>query len=148
MRRRKVMSLIGFGFLPAIAGCGKSGLTLTVVMYSYLDRPIFEINLNGEPLGAANAYGTTSMVTGVSVVMGEQKLSLTLGGPEGMPRNGETVAVKNRAVIKASDIPSRTHYMGLYLYPDDTAEFTFGEFMPGHSTRGEVLMKSVRANGR
>ena len=154
MMRRRVIFFGGLGFIQTLAGCEKGGffvrkeITLTVVMYSFLDRPIFDILLNGRDLGVASAYGTTSMVTGVTVPMGEQNFSWRLDGPKGQPRNGETVTLKNKVIIKPSDIPSNTAYMGLYLYPDDTAEFIFTEFMPGHSIRGEGIMRKVEENGR
>jgi hypothetical protein len=150
-RRRLFLNLVGLSLLQPLAACGKSGIlmkkeiTFTVVMYSFLDRPIFEIILNDSDIGAANSYGTTSMVTGIKVPMGEQKLNWTLGGPEGMPRNDEVVKLKNKVVINPSDIPSGSYYMGVYLYPDDTAEFTFTEFMPGqkNTIRGNEIMKKL-----
>ena len=147
--RRLLLNLVGLSLLQALAACGKSGnllkneITLTVVMYSYLDRPIFDIKLNEEPLGAANAFGTTSMVTGVTVPMGKQKLVWTLDGPEGKAGNGDVAANKNNLVISANAIPAHSDYMGLYLYPDNTAEITFHQYMPGHSARGEALMKAA-----
>lgn len=151
--RRLVLNLLGMGLMQTLAGCGEDGVfagkakTLTVVMYSYLDRPIFDIKLNDEPLGAANAYGTTSMVTGVTVHIGKQILVWTLGGPEGKPGNGEVVTLKNDIAISADAIPGNSAYMGLYLYPGDTAEFTFERYMPGHSARGEVLMTAAGKSG-
>lgn len=147
--RRLLLNLIGLSLSQPLASCGKSGnlmnnaMTFTVVMYSYFDRPIFEIKLNNESLGAANSYGTTSMVTGVTVPMGKQKLVWTLGGPEGKTGNGDVVANKNDLAISASTIPARSAYLGLYLYPDNTAEITFEQYMPGHTARGEALMKAA-----
>lgn len=147
--RRLLLNLLGLSLLQPLAACGKSGklvkneITITVVMYSYLDRPIFDIKLNDEPLGAANAFGTTSMVTGVIVPMGKQKLVWTLGGPEGKAGNGEVVANKNNVAVSAGTIPAHSDYMGLYLYPDYTAEITFHQYMPGHTARGEALMKAA-----
>jgi hypothetical protein len=148
-QRRLILNLVGLSLLQPLAACGKSGIimkkeiTITVVLYSFLDRPIFDIHLNGSDIGVSGPYGTTSMVTGVEVPMGEQKLTWRLGGPKGRPRNGETVALKNKVVISPSDIPSGAHYMGVCLYPDDTAEFSFSEFMPEYSVRGEAIMKDL-----
>jgi hypothetical protein len=147
LRRRFVLNLAGLSLLSSLAACSKSGIfigkeiSITVVMYSFLDRPIFEIHLDGSDIGGANSFGTTSMVTGVAVTMGEQKLSWRLDGPKGKPRNGETVALKNRVIINPHDIPRAAQYMGVYLYPDDTAEFVFTEFMPGRE--GTVRSKAI-----
>jgi hypothetical protein len=126
----------------------KNEIIVTVVMYSFLDRPIFDILLNGFVLGAANKFGTTSMVTGIVIPIGEQKLSWTLGGPEGMHRNGEIDTIKNRVFVKSDDVPVHTEYMGVFLYPDNTAEFSFSEFMPTESNRGNEILKSHELHGR
>ena len=153
-RRRAVFGLIGLSLLHPLAACGKSKkpikseIEIDVVMYSFLDRHIFNIYLNGETLGVASKYGSTSVVTGVTVPMGEQKLSWRLDGPKGMARNGETVNMKNKVILKASDIPTNAHYMGVYLYPDETVEFTFSEYMPGNSKRGEAIFEELEKNGR
>ncbi len=125
----------------------KSEIQIDVVLYSFLDRHIFNIYLNGETLGVASKFGSTSVVTGVTVPMGEQKLSWRLDGPKGMARNGETVIMKNKVILKASDIPGNAHYMGVYLYPDETVEFTFTEYMPRNSARGEAIFEALKKNG-
>jgi hypothetical protein len=148
LRRRLLLNLAGLSLVP-LAACGKSGtffstaINLTVVMYSYLDRPIFAITFNDEALGAAGPYGTTSMVTGVTVPMGKQKLVWTVDGPEGRPGNGDVFSLKNNVVISAEAIPAHSDYLGLYLYPDNTAEITFHHYMPGHTPRGEALRKAA-----
>jgi len=65
-------------------------------MFSNLDRPIGNIIFNGQDLGVMNRYGTTGLVTGVRIPFGVQTLIWMLDGPQGMPRNGEHVAMKNR----------------------------------------------------
>ena len=149
--RRKVISFAGLAFLQTLAGCGKGGIfatkeiAITVVLYSFLDRSIFKILLNGIDLGTTSAHGTTSMVGGVTVPMGEQKLNWTLDGPKGKARNGEVVSLKNNVVISASDILSNADYMGIYLYPDESAEFIFAEYMPRRTgtVRAEKLIKEL-----
>lgn len=117
-------------------------IVLNVVMYSNLDRPIHDIIFNGTDLGVANKYGGTGTITGVRIPFGKQTLRWDLGGPEGMARNGERVQVKNTIVITREQIPPGTRYIGLHLYPDDTAEITFAEFIPERTTRG----KQIRSN--
>lgn len=146
--RRSVVILIGLGLMMPLAACGKGGkimsgeTVLDVVMYSNLDRQIHDIIFNGTDLGVTNSYGTTGTVTGVRIPFGIQKLTWTLGGPKGMARNGEKIQVKNAILISSQQIPNNAHYIGLNLYPDDTAEITFGESIPERTPRG----KNIRAN--
>jgi hypothetical protein len=50
----------------------KDDIVLSVVLYSYLDRPIFDVMLNGSGIGGANAYGGNGMITGIRVPFGKQ----------------------------------------------------------------------------
>ena len=113
---------------------------LNVVMYSNLDRPIHDIIFNGSDLGVATKFGGTGTITGVRSPFGHQTLTWTLGGPEGMARNGEIAKVKNKLAISPEQIPSGTRYIGLHLYLDDTAEVTFAEFIPERTARGEKIL--------
>jgi hypothetical protein len=153
-RRRVVFNLISLTLLHPLVACGKGGkpmkseIGIDVVLYSFLDRHIFDIYLNDETLGGASKYGSTSVVTDVTVPMGEQRLSWRLDGPKGMARNGETVKMKNKVVLKATDIPGNATYMGVYIYPDETVEFTFTEYMPRNSARGESILEELKKNGK
>ena len=154
LRRRLVFNLVGLSVLHPLAACGKSGkrmkssIGIDVVVFSLLDRPILDIYLNDEDLGIAGKYGSTSVVTGVHVPMGEQALSWRLDGPPKTPRNGDTVHMKNRVILTASAIPSDATYMAIHIYPDDTAEFSFTKFMPDLSARGEAILEAVEKNAR
>jgi hypothetical protein len=154
IRRRAVFNLISLSLLHPLVACGKSGtpmkseIGIDVVLYSFLDRHIFDIYLNDETLGAASKYGSTSVVSGVTVPMGEQNLSWRLDGPKGMARNGDTVKMKSKVFLKASDIPKNATYMGIYIYSDDTVEFAFTEYMPRNSVRGEAIFEELKKNGQ
>ena len=111
-------------------------------MYSNLARPIHDIIFNGNDLGVANRFGGTGTITGVLIPFGIQKLWWHLGGPDGMPRNGELVTMKSNLVILPDQIPLGTRYLGLHLYPDDTAEVTFAHFIPERSERGKKIRSS------
>jgi hypothetical protein len=146
--RRLAMNLIGLSLLMPLTACGQGEkrmqkeTVLNVVMYSNLDRPIYDIIFNGTDLGVANKYGGTGTITGVRIPFGNQSLSWNLDGPEGTPRNGEKVKVKNNLVISADQIPPDTRYIGLHVYPDDTAEVTFAEFIPERTARGKQIRAS------
>lgn len=144
--RRITMNAIGLSLMIPLAACGQGGrkmqneAVLNVVMYSYLDRVITDIIFNGTDLGVANKYGGTGTMTGVRIPFGMQSLKWTLDGPEGMARNGETVKMKNKLVVSPEQIPPGTRYVGLHLYPDDTAEITFAEFIPERTPRGTKIL--------
>jgi hypothetical protein len=141
--RRVAASLIGMALLlPLIArgnGVATKETVLSVVMYSALDRPIYGIIFNGTDLGVANKFGGTGIITDVRIPFGIQELTWILDGPEGAPRNGKRVTMKNKIVISPEQIPVGTRYIGLNVYPDDTAEVTFSEFMPERSSRGKEI---------
>ncbi|MBT2791050.1 hypothetical protein [Paraburkholderia strydomiana] len=117
----------------------KADIVLSVVLYSYLDRPIFDVMLNGSGIGGANSYGTNGMITGIRVPFGKQGLTWRLDGPPGMARNGETVAMKNSINLVAEQIPADAHYLAVNIYPDDTAEFVFDESIPDTTPRGKII---------
>lgn len=153
LSRRLVTRMLGFGLMMPLAACGqgekkmRKEIVLNVEMYSYLDRVIIDIIFNGTDLGVMNKYGGTGTITGVRIPFGAQALKWTLDGPKGTPRNGEHVAVKNKLYISAEQIPPRTRYLGLHLYPDDTAEITFAEFIPERTARGEKIIAESDKHG-
>lgn len=122
----------------------KAEVFLNVVAYNFLGRPILDILFNGEDLGVAGPFGLTGTITGVRVPFGVQKLTWRLDGSEDMPRLGETVTAKNQLVVREQDITPDTRYIGLHLYPDETAEITFAQFIPELTARGEAMMKKKR----
>lgn len=144
--RRSIIRLIGIGLMMPLVACGQEGkkmhkeIVLNVEMNSYVDRAISNIIFNGTDLGVMNKHGGTGTIIGVRIPFGIQSLKWTLGGPDGTPRNGEVVTMKNQLVISPSQIPAGTRYLGLHLYPDDTAEITFSEFIPETTARGEKIL--------
>ncbi|MBT2791055.1 hypothetical protein [Paraburkholderia strydomiana] len=125
----------------------KDDIVLSVVLYSYLDRPIFDVMLNGSGIGGANAYGGNGMITGIRVPFGKQGLTWRLGGPRGMVRNGETVAMKNSINLVAEQIPADAHYLAVNIYPDDTVEFVFDRYIPDRTPRGDQIIDRSERHG-
>jgi len=131
--------------MTSLAACARDDeksridTVLDVEMFSNLDRPISDIMFNGTDLGVMNKYGGTGLITGVRIPFGLQTLTWTLGGPDGTPRNGEHVSIKNSMVITPEQIPQGARYLGLHLYPDDTAEVTFSASMPERTARGKAI---------
>lgn len=59
-----------------------------------------------------------------------------------MARNGESRKMKNKLMIVPSQIPPGTRYVGVHLYPDDTAEVTFSAHIPERTKRGEKIISA------
>ena len=144
--RRKVLSnMLALGLFVPLFACGeekqqgslftKKKIVLDVVLYSYLNRPIFDIHLNGIDLGVANSYGGTGIISGVSIPLGAQTLTWRDAG------SGETFAVKNSLNLSPNQISPSVHYLDIHIYPDRTAEFTLSEHMPETTSRGHHIIE-------
>jgi len=155
--RRSTTRLLILSLLYPMAACEAAGnrqglfmkneIVLDVVIYSYLARPIFDIYLNNIDLGVTNSYGGTGIITGVTIPLGPQTLTWRLGGPRNMEGNGETVTAKNSLTLTTNKIPPGTHYLGVHIYPDETAELTFAQHMPDTTPRGDKIL-GERNNGK
>ena len=111
---------------------------LDVEMFSYVDRVIVDIIFDGTDLGVMNKYGGTGLITGVRIPFGDQTLTYTLGGPEGVIR--ENKKIRNTLAVSPGQISKDAQYAGLHLYPDNTAEIIFSESMPERTVRGRTIM--------
>lgn len=112
-------------------------LLFDVNLHSYLDRPIFDVYLNGKHIGVASGQphrGAGGLITGVEVPLGPQTVTWRLGGPEGMPGNGEMVKAINQPILK---VPADNMiYLGVHIYPDNTVELIPESGWPEKSPRG------------
>jgi hypothetical protein len=108
-----------------------------VSTFDYLSRPIFEIKLNGIEVGS----GGGALMTGVAVPLGPQVVTWRLGGPEGMPDNGNTVKATNQPVLLRPDAKQR--YLGVHVYPDNTVELVPHAFWPEKTARGEEINRQL-----
>ena len=114
-----------------------------VMLVSYLERPIFDVYLNGQDIGVFGVlgdgpyHGGGALMTGVAVPLGPQVVTWRLGGPEGMPGNGDTVKSANQPVLQRPD-PKLT-YLGVHIYPDNTVELVPEPYWPEKTARGEEI---------
>ena len=120
---------------------GEAGQTVyfDVAGYDYLDRPIFEILLNGIEIGSGGA-----LMTGVRVKLGPQTITWRLGGPKGMPGNGDTVKAANIPELKSFNPEFR--YLGVHIYPDNTVELIPERFWPEKTPKGEAINRAREQN--
>ena len=119
-----------------------------VSLFSYLDRPIFDVLLNGKDIGGTLARGfngANSSMIGERITLGPQVISWRLSGPGGMPRNGETVRAKNTPTL--SEIPKGVTWIAVHVYADDTVEITFSKGAGSElsSERGAKIIEAWRA---
>lgn len=114
-------------------------VNLDVVLFSYLDRPIFDVYLNRTDIGVAGPwpYSGRGTMSGIHIPFGAQKITWRLGGPEGMARNGETVDAKNLPELQ--NVPHSAVFLGVHIYPDDAVELIPSEHFPEVSARGQAL---------
>jgi hypothetical protein len=136
-RRTICGAALGLIFLSA---CEEKPMTVTldVVLFSYLNRPIFDVFVGKTDIGVAGPwpYSGRGSMSGVQLPLGPQKITWRLGGPEGMPRNGDTVTAKNIPELKA--VPRETVFLGVHIYADDTVELIVSQHFPELSAKGQA----------
>lgn len=124
-------------------------VSFDVVVFSYVNRPIFDVLANGRLVaGALSAHGGgQSLMTGVTFPIGPQTVTWRLDGPEGMVGNGDTVAAVNQPVL-AHPKPEQS-YLGIHIYPDGVVEFVPSDGWPDATERGEAISRAAgAANGK
>jgi hypothetical protein len=136
MSRRHFLGAVAV--LPAANFCEARPMKarLNVILYSYLNRPIFDVYIDGKVGTSSDAYPSTGggMITGVPFDLGPKTVTWRLDGSEGMPRIGETVTNKNP--LRLDTVVQGAKYLGVHIYPDDTVELTTSIGIPGRSARG------------
>lgn len=118
-------------------------VTLDVVLFSYLDRPIFDVFTNGKAGQGSGVYPETGggTISGVQLKLGFQKITWRYTD------TGETIIAKNFPELK--NVPAKSRYLAIYIYPDNTVELLTSQYYPGTSTRGEVEIEKMRIrNGK
>jgi hypothetical protein len=147
-RRTACTATLGLLLLSA---CEAKPMTvnLDVVLFSYIDRPIFDAFINGK--AGSGSHGMPAVgggtIAGVAIPLGLQKVTWVLDGPAGMARNGDKVTAKNSLELK--DVPQGHRYLAIHIYPDDTVELVTSLHYPRPSERGEVeLAKWEKKNGK
>jgi hypothetical protein len=150
---RRTVCTAGLGLL-LLSACEAKPMTvyLNISLISYLDRPIFDVFMNGVDFGVAppqGFYGSNAIMLGQPITLGSQKVTWRLGGPEGMPRNGETVTAKNTPDLTV--IPPGVKWLALHVYDDDTVELAFSKGSPDEleTARGKKIIEAwEKKNGK
>jgi hypothetical protein len=157
IRRQILCSLASLSLLsPLVAygeGTRKGSLFMSkqvvvdVVVFNYLDIPIFDVYLDGKMIGGSaslseSPYGQFSTVAGVSIPLGPQTLTWRDAG------SGKTFTVKNAPTLTAEKIPPNARSLGVHIYPDNTAELIFSKDALEQSKRGLGYAKGFQKNGK
>ena len=111
-------------------------VTLDIVFFNYLDRPIFDAFVDGKGGDSSYPYPETggSTITGVTLSTGPKKVTWRLDGPTGAARNGETVTAKNTPVLP--DVSGGARYLAVHIYPDETVELVVTRHYPRATEKG------------
>ena len=134
--RRLFIASLGSLFFISACEAKSMKIVLNIVVFSYWNRPIFEVNIDGKGDEASAAYPNTGngVTAGVSLALGPKKVTWRLGGPEGLPRNGDTLVNKNR--LELVDVVPGAQYLGIHIYPDETVELSTSVGRPEPSANG------------
>lgn len=147
--RRLRLVLAGIGALVLLTSCMQQtdslpaqGKTMNdskkevayfdVVLFSYLDYPIFDVYLNGIDIGVASPFGGGGgLMTGVAVPLRAQEISWRDAG------KGDTKKANNQPIL-TQQVP-KMKYLGVYIYPDNTVEIQPSQYWPETTVRGNEL---------
>ncbi|WP_027865198.1 hypothetical protein [Massilia alkalitolerans] len=121
---------------------------MNISLFSYLDRPIFDVDMNGTDFMSAlehSFYGSNAVMVEQMITLGPQIVTWRLDGPEGMPRNGETVRARNIPIL--NEIPSGVTWLALHIYDDETVEIKLskGSKFELETERGRKIIDAWRA---
>jgi hypothetical protein len=146
IRRRFV---IGAGLSLFFSACKekKMKMFLNISLFSYLDRPIFDVIMNGTDFGGAlehSFYGSNAVMIDQPIALGKQMVTWRLDGPEGAPGNGDTVIAKNVPLLQ--EIPKEIKSLGLHIYADNTVEIILSRGLRAEqqSERGRKIVQEWR----
>jgi hypothetical protein len=119
---------------------------LNISMISYLDRPIFDVFMNGTDFGEAppqGFYGSNAIMLSQPITLGPQKVTWRFAD------TGETVVAKNTPQLK--EIPPSVKWLALHIYDDDTVELAFSKGSPDEleTARGKKIVEAwEKKNGK
>jgi hypothetical protein len=115
----------------ALTSCGVSAMDMNVVVFNYWPRPMADVYVDGQHVGAGfGAFGPGGTGGSIScchkVKAGEVKVDWMLDGPSTDPLTGTTKSV----VTRLSAIKPGAKYLGVYLYPDGTVALDTAKGIP------------------
>lgn len=119
-------------------------VTLDVVTFNYLNRPIYDVFIDGKAGDSSTAYPATggSTITGVRLALGPKVVTWKLDGKRGTPRNGETVSAKNAPQL--TEVPGDAVFLAVHIYPDETVELIPSRHYPRKTEKGIAMASAAQ----
>lgn len=123
-------------------------VVLNVVVFNYMERPIFDIQVDGKVNAASGAYPFTgkSNTVGVKFMLGPKIVTWKLDGPQNTPRNGETVRSRNK--LELNDVVGGAKYLSVHIYQDETVDLMTSVYFPQISPRQLESSKMDKSHAR
>ena len=137
-RRSHVLSCWRRFFSRSVDEAVKKHVVLDMVVFSYLNRPIIDVTVDGSGGLVSGAYPETGKTTlcGVKFFLGAKSVTWRIDGPKGAARNGELVENKNPVVLEQTQPGAR--YLAVHIYSDSTVELSTSIHFPDRTSRGEA----------
>ena len=136
------MFCVGAG-MTALVGCEAKPKTvsLDLVLFNYLDRPIFDVFVSGNGGHSTGVYPQTGggTITGIQLLVGPQKVTWRYSD------TGKKVTAKNTPELQ--DVPREAVFLAVHIYPDDTVELVPSQHYPRPSSRGEEETSKMESKG-
>lgn len=137
---RRTVCTAALGLL-LLSACEAKPMTvyLNISIFSYLDRPIFDVYMNKTDFMGASAhafYGSNGVMLSQPITLGPQKVTWRFAD------SGETVTAKNTPELSA--IPPGVKWIALHIYADDTVELAFSKGTPDElsTVRGQKIIEA------
>ncbi|MEH6434568.1 hypothetical protein V7778_05835 [Massilia sp. DD77] len=143
LRRLLFVTAAAFPILSACKTTPKT-VTLDVVCFNYLERPIFEIFIDNKAGDSSNPYPATggSTISGVRLALGPKRVTWRLDGPAGSPGNGETVVARNMPVL--ANVAPDAEFLAIHIYPDETVELIPSRHYPRATEKGRIMASAAQ----
>jgi hypothetical protein len=115
----------------ALTSCGVNAMDLNVVVFNYWPRPMADVYVDGQHVGAGfGAFGPGGTGGSIScchsVKSGPVKVDWMLDGPPGDPLTGKTMS----ASTSLKEIKAGAKYLAVYLYADGTVALDTAKGIP------------------
>lgn len=143
----KRLHMLGIAaLLLTLLGCKTRPRTVTldIVTFNYLNRPIYDVFIDGKSGDSSTAYPATggSTITGVKLKLGPKQVIWKLSGKRGTPRNGETVTARN--ALQLDDVPRDAAFLAVHIYPDETVELLTSRHYPRATKKGIAMATTAQ----
>lgn len=140
---RRVSGMLAIVFSLCACSSTRRVVSLDVVTFNYLNRPIHDVFIDGKSGDSSTAYPQTggSTISGVKLRLGPKLVTWKLDGKRGTPRNGETVTARN--ALELSDVSKDAVFLAIHIYPDETVELITSRHYPRKTAKGISMALAV-----